>query len=96
MTTKGNHILAVIGLGLVSAVIFPKFTSLDGTSTLGQVSDNGDCTVEYDPDGKFDNLAAGEQAQDFFAYTASDPWGLTCRRQTSRSSHRHPVSGRYP
>ena len=51
--------------------------ALDTTGTTGQVSDNGDGTFIYDPDGQFNNLAAGETATDTFEYTVSDGNGGT-------------------
>ncbi|ELS05414.1 VCBS repeat-containing protein, partial [Xenococcus sp. PCC 7305] len=47
-------------------------TSIDTTSTLGLVLNNGDGTFNYDPDGRFDSLSAGETATDTFTYTISD------------------------
>jgi uncharacterized repeat protein (TIGR01451 family) len=44
------------------------FTSI----TQGSVTDNGDGTFGYDPDGQFEYLAVGEQADDTFIYAASD------------------------
>ncbi|MCP4537843.1 MAG: tandem-95 repeat protein, partial [Chloroflexi bacterium] len=46
--------------------------SIDTTGTQGQVTDNGDGTFEYDPNGQFESLAVGEQAFDTFAYVVSD------------------------
>ena len=46
--------------------------SLDTTGTLGLVTDNGDGTFEYDPNGRFDGLAYGESTTDSFDYTVSD------------------------
>jgi len=51
--------------------------SLDTTATLGLVTDNGDGTLTYDPNGQFDYLAAGESATDVFTYTVSDGKGGT-------------------
>ncbi|NKQ35836.1 MAG: tandem-95 repeat protein [Chloroflexi bacterium] len=47
-------------------------SGLDTTGTLGSVTDNGDGTFGYDPNGRFDYLAAGETATDSFGYTVSD------------------------
>ncbi len=49
--------------------------SIDTTGTLGQVTDNGDGTFTYDPNGQFEYLAAGEQATDTFTYTLNDGSG---------------------
>ncbi len=45
---------------------------LDTTGTLGSVTDNGDGTFSYDPNGAFDDLAAGQTATDSFIYTVDD------------------------
>jgi len=46
-------------------------TAIGGTPT-GNVTLNGDGTVNYDPTGVFDHLVAGETATDTFTYTVSD------------------------
>ena len=46
--------------------------SLDTTGTAGLVTDNGDGTFGYDPNGQFEDLAAGETATDSFSYEVSD------------------------
>jgi len=51
--------------------------SIDTTGTIGAVSDNGDGSFEYDPDGQFDYLADSEQTSDIFNYTVSDSNGGT-------------------
>jgi VCBS repeat-containing protein len=51
--------------------------SIDTTGTLGLVTDNGDGTFNYDPNGQFEYLAAGETTTDTFTYTASDGNGAT-------------------
>ena len=50
-------------------------TNLDVTGTLGLVALNADGTFTYDPNGAFDYLAQGEQANDTFTYTANDGTG---------------------
>ena len=52
-------------------------TNLDTTSTVGLVTDNGDGTFSYDPNGQFESLAAGETATDSFSYTVDDGNGGT-------------------
>ncbi len=52
-------------------------TGIDSTGTKGIVTDNGDGTFGYDPNGKFDYLAQGESAMDTFTYTISDGKGGT-------------------
>ena len=48
---------------------------VDTAGTLGDVSVNADGTVTYDPNGRFDALAAGETATDSFRYVADDGHG---------------------
>ncbi len=50
---------------------------LNTGGTLGQVIDNGNGTFDYDPNGQFDALEAGEFATDTFVYTVSDGNGGT-------------------
>lgn len=45
---------------------------LDDAGTLGLVTDNGDGTFDYDPNGAFDSLLDGETATDSFVYLVSD------------------------
>jgi VCBS repeat-containing protein len=47
-------------------------SAIDTTGTLGTVTDNGDGTIGYDPNGQFEALGAGDTATDTFTYTASD------------------------
>jgi VCBS repeat-containing protein len=47
-------------------------SGLDATGTLGLVTNNGDGTFNYDPNGAFDALAEGETATDAFAYFVTD------------------------
>ena len=46
--------------------------SYDTSGLLGALTDNGDGTFLYDPNGAFDYLAPGEQAVDSFTYVISD------------------------
>lgn len=50
-------------------------SSVDTSGTLGLVSDNGDGTFDYDPNGAFDALNNGDQALDAFSYTISQDGG---------------------
>ncbi len=50
-------------------------TNLDVTGTVGQVTDNGDGTFDYDPNGQFESLRQGQQTTDTFSYTVSDDDG---------------------
>ena len=52
-------------------------SGLDTTGTAGSVTDNGNGTFDYDPNGEFEHLAAGESATDTFSYTVSDGNGGT-------------------
>ncbi len=52
-------------------------TGVDDAGTIGLVTLNGDGTVTYDPDGRFEALSDGETATDTFRYTVSDGTGLT-------------------
>lgn len=52
-------------------------TGLDDTGTVGLVTDNGDGTFNYAPNGQFELLAAGQQTTDTFSYTVSDDDGGT-------------------
>jgi len=49
---------------------------IDQSSTLGTVTNNGDGTFGYDPNGQFASLAQGETATDTFTYTVTDNNGL--------------------
>ena len=51
--------------------------SVDTTGTKGSVTDNGDGTVTYDPNGQFEDLNDGDQETDSFSYTVSDGNGGT-------------------
>ena len=50
-------------------------SGFDDSGTTGLVTDNGNGTFEYDPNGQFDYLAQGENAEDSFSYTVSDGQG---------------------
>lgn len=47
-------------------------TGINTTSTFGLVTDNGDGTFDYDPNGQFDALAVGQSVTDTFVYSISD------------------------
>ncbi|MEM1343916.1 MAG: Ig-like domain-containing protein, partial [Pseudomonadota bacterium] len=51
--------------------------SFDDSATQGLVTDNGDGTFDYDPNGAFDTLLDSETATDSFVYTVSDGQGGT-------------------
>jgi VCBS repeat-containing protein len=46
--------------------------SFDDSATQGLVTNNGDGTFNYDPNGAYDWLGDGEQADDTFIYTVTD------------------------
>jgi VCBS repeat-containing protein len=46
--------------------------SFDTNGTQGLVAYNGNGTFNYDPNGAYDGLGDGEQAEDTFTYTAAD------------------------
>jgi VCBS repeat-containing protein len=52
-------------------------SAIDTTGTLGIVTDNGDGTFDYDPNGQFESLNDGESGTDGFEYTISDGKGGT-------------------
>ncbi len=47
-------------------------SAVDNTGTLGLVTDNGNGTFGYNPNGAFESLGVGDSATDSFAYTVSD------------------------
>lgn len=49
--------------------------SVDKSGTRGLVTNNGDGTFHYNPNGQFDHLTFGQQATDSFAYTVTDGHG---------------------
>lgn len=54
-----------------------SLSGIDATVTQGIVVDRGDGTFDYDPNGQFESLNAGEQAFDSFTYTVQDDDGGT-------------------
>ena len=48
---------------------------LDLSGTTGLVTNNGDGTFNYDPNGLFESLGTDETAQDMFTYTVTDSAG---------------------
>jgi VCBS repeat-containing protein len=51
--------------------------SFDDSGTLGVVTDNGDGTFDYDPDGQFEWMCEGWMTADTFEYTVTDEYGAT-------------------
>ena len=64
----------------------PDLSALDTTGTVGQVTQNADGTVTYDPAGRFPNVVPGSPATDSFAYTVTD--SRTARPTQPRSPSR--------
>lgn len=57
---------------------FLRITAVGPTvQTKGTVTLHSDGSVSYDPNGRFDDLGPDEYANDWFAYTISDPSGAT-------------------
>ncbi|MGL5083095.1 MAG: Ig-like domain-containing protein [Microcoleaceae cyanobacterium] len=54
-----------------------NIVSIDTTGTLGTVTDNGDGTFTYNPNGQFEALNDGQTATDSFSYTINDGNGGT-------------------
>ena len=52
-------------------------SNINTTGTKGKVTDNGNGTFNYNPNGKFDYLKGGEQATDGFIYAVTDGDGGT-------------------
>ena len=50
---------------------------IDTNGTTGTVTDNGDGTYSYNPNGQFDSLNSDENANDSFSYTIDDGNGET-------------------
>jgi VCBS repeat-containing protein len=61
--------------------------TIDRTGTKGTVSDNGDGTFRYDPNGKFESLALGETATDTFTYTVTDSHGASATKTATVTIH---------
>jgi VCBS repeat-containing protein len=49
--------------------------SIDTTNTQGNINDNGNGTVTYDPSGQFENLQSGQTTVDTFSYILTDGQG---------------------
>src|SRR5260370_21174174 len=50
---------------------------MSSVDTRGKVTNNGDGTFSYDPNGAFASLAAGQSTTDSFLYTVKDAAGAT-------------------
>ena len=51
--------------------------TIDTAGTKGKVTNNGNGTFTYNPEGAFDSLKPGQQATDSFTYTVTDAAGLS-------------------
>jgi VCBS repeat-containing protein len=63
--------------------------AIDTTGTSGLVTNNGDGTFSYDPNGKFVSLAAGETAVDHFNYSVDDGHGGVASATATVTVHGH-------
>ena len=61
--------------------------SINTTGTKGTVTNNGDGTFRYDPNGQFESLAAGETATDTFTYTVTDSHGASSTKTATVTIH---------
>ncbi len=52
-----------------------SITSVDSSSLVGTLVDNGDGTLTYDTNGQFDGLSDGETVDEWFEYTIADGQG---------------------
>ncbi|MEA2622084.1 MAG: protocadherin Fat 4, partial [Chloroflexota bacterium] len=52
-------------------------TGMSAAGTHGSVTNNGDGTFGYSPNGQFEYLASGEHASDTFSYTITDAHGAS-------------------
>jgi hypothetical protein len=52
-------------------------TAMDTVGTVGTVTNNGDGTFTYNPNGLFESLAAGQSNTTTFGYTIADPSGAS-------------------
>jgi VCBS repeat-containing protein len=54
-----------------------RVAGVNVSATLGLLSNHGDGTFEYDPNGQFDHLDLGQSATDSFTYDVADSTDLT-------------------
>ncbi|MCB8928549.1 MAG: cadherin-like domain-containing protein [Ardenticatenaceae bacterium] len=64
--TTGNVLDNDLGNGVKS------ISGFNDSGLAGTLTNNNDGTFDYDPNGQFDYLAAGEQAEDIFTYDVTD------------------------
>lgn len=48
------------------------FVSIDSSQILGVITDNGDGSYSYDPNGQFNQLSEGESSQEIVTYVVAD------------------------
>ena len=60
-----------------------SIADFDASKVQGQVFDNGDGTLTYDPTGALDSLADGDTVDETFTYTVSDGNGGTATAQVT-------------
>ncbi len=53
-----------------------SIVSINTAGTIGSVTNNGDGTFNYNPNGNFESLAAGATTTDSFTYTMQDSQGV--------------------
>ncbi|WMS41846.1 Ig-like domain-containing protein [Acuticoccus sp. MNP-M23] len=70
-----------------------SLAGFDTSATIGLVTDNGDGTFAYDPNGAFDDLAIGERATDTFTYTVEDEHGASDTATVTITIDGTPYSG---
>ncbi|MCH2129868.1 MAG: Ig-like domain-containing protein [Pirellulaceae bacterium] len=61
----GTDSITINGVGAL------QITALDTVGTTGNVTNHGNGTVTYDPNGQFDHLKQGESTTDTFGYTVA-------------------------
>jgi VCBS repeat-containing protein len=61
--------------------------TIDTTGTVGSVTNNGNGTFSYDPNGHFEHLADGQTATDTFTYTVDDGHGGTSTKTATVTIH---------
>jgi len=82
-TTDEETALSIAAADLLANDLDPdagdvvSFAGIDTTGLIGLLTDNGDGTFDYDPNGRFEYLAEGESATDRFSYMVVDQSGRT-------------------
>jgi len=76
-TTEASSVVVNVLANDTDAEGTVSISGIDTTGTLGSVTNNGDGTVTYDPNGAFENKGAEDAPTDTFTYTVSDGHGGT-------------------